>query len=501
MLIDDLSSDTSNEIRLPYKYIPRPYQIGLMQAMVPELYPPAPTEFELLTNQKPRPPQPARNAVCIWHRRAGKDKTSINILTCRAMIDTPGYYLYMAPEAAQIRKILWQGQGSDGMKFIDHIPSALVKTKREQEMYIELINGSIIQLCGSDNYDSLVGTNPRGIVFSEYSLQNPAALQYFRPMLLENKGWSVFIYTPRGHNHGYTLHNTAKQRHAENNPLWFHQVVTIDNSTREDGTPVITREEYEQEIADGMPAATAMQEYYCDFDQGMPGAYYADQMANLYHQGGIGYYPHDPSMHVITAWDLGLNDSTAIWFIQVTPAGPRVIDYEAESNVPMTDWIKRVQEKPYNYYEHIGPHDLNVRDPMTGITRIDRCRELGLDFRIAAKLSRQDGIDAVRAVLPICQFNEKTCADGLEALMSYERVYDDRLRTFKDTPLHNWACHGADAFRYFAVMWNNYKDMYRAQPEHYVISSAGTKHRKGGGGAIMPPVMGGRVRKNGELYR
>jgi phage terminase large subunit len=500
MLIDDLSSKDSNEIRLPYLYSPRPYQQPLLQAMVPELYPPTPTELDIMLDQKPATPPHVRNAVCVWHRRAGKDKTSINILACRALIDTPGYYLYMAPEAAQVRKILWQGMGSDGMKFIDHIPAQLITKKLDKEMYIELVNGSSIQLCGADNYDSLVGTNPRGIVFSEYSIQDPAALRYFRPMLLENKGWAVFIYTPRGHNHGYNLHKTARQRTEEGNAQWFHQKVTIDESVREDGTPIVTREEYEQEIADGMPEATAMQEFYCDFDQGMPGAYYADQIASLYHQQGIGYYPHDPSMHVITAWDLGLNDSTAIWFIQPTEQGPRVIDYEAEANVPMTEWIRRVKEKPYNYFEHIGPHDLNVRDAMTGITRIDRCRDLGLDFRIAPKLSRQDGIDAVRAVLPTCRFNENTCDLGLESLMSYERVYDDKLKTFKDTPLHNWACHGADAFRYFAIMWNNYKDLYRTQPEHYVISSAGTKHRKGGS-ALPPLVSGGQVRRNGEHYR
>lgn len=497
-LIDDLVTAEDNTINLPHEFKPRDYQMPVMRAMVPELFPPEPSEYDLMMGMPPGTPDNVKNAVLVWHRRAGKDKCSINILICRAMIDVPGYYLYMAPEASQARKIIWQGIGSDGMKFIDHIPKGLIKTKRDQEMYIELINGSIIQVGGADNFDSLVGTNPKGIVFSEYSIQNPAALQYFRPMLVENGGWSLFVYTSRGHNHGHTLHKIAKERYEEGDKDWFHQIVTIDESKRADGTPVVTHQQFVDEVRNGMPEATALQEFYCDFDQGMPGAYYADLLSKLRKEGSVGHFPHDPKLQVITAWDLGLNDATAIWYIQVVNNMPRVIDYDEAANVPMTEWIRRVKDKPYNYFDHIGPHDLNQRDQMSGFTRLEQCKELGFYFTVAPKLSRADGIEASRALLPICQFHEETCSMGLEALTAYERVYDEKLKTFKDNPLHNWASHGADAWRYLAVVWDNYRDMNSVQRVHAVITSSGTRRIKGGAGAMPPLITGGRVRVNGK---
>ena len=503
MLIDDITTEDDNTVTLPYKFTPREYQLPLMQAMIPELFPPTPSEVDIILDRTPSKKRNVKNAVAVWHRRAGKDKCSINILVCRAMIDAPGYYLYMAPEAAQARKIIWQGIGSDGMKFIDHIPPEIIKTKRDQEMYVELINGSVIQIGGADNYDSLVGTNPKGIIFSEYSIQNPAALQYFRPMLVENGGWALFIFTPRGHNHGWEIHKTALGRTTATagvtHPDWFYQHITIDNSRREDGTPVITHQQYLDEIANGMPEATAKQEFYGDFDQGMPGAYYADLMSALYKTEAIGYFPHNPLLHVITAWDLGLNDCNSIWFIQVDPSGPRVINYMEEANVPMTEWVKRVSELPYNYFDHIAPHDINQRDPMTGFTRLEKCKELGFYFTVAPKLSRADGIEASRALIPICRFDEENCHQGIEALMSYERVYDEKLRVFKDTPLHNWASHGSDSWRYFAILWDDYKDMNSPLKPHFVITTGGTKHLKNSGS--LPPLrMGGTVHKNGKHY-
>jgi len=498
MLIDDQVSEHDNTINLPYKFKPRDYQMPVMRAMVPELFPPEPTELELMMGITPETPANVRNAVLVWARRHGKDKCAINILVCRAMIDVPGYYLYMAPEASQARKIVWQGIGSDGMKFIDHIPKPLIKVKRDQEMYIELINGSVIQVGGADNFDSLVGTNPKGIVFSEYSIQNPAALQYFRPMLVENGGWALFPFTPRGHNHGYDLHKIAKKRYEENDPDWFYQAVNIDESTRDDGTAVVTREQYDKEIENGMPEATAMQEFYCDFDQGMPGAYYADIMSKLHKKGNIGNFPHDPKLQVITSWDIGLNDATAIWYVQVFNGVPRVIDYEEEANTSIAEWISRVNAKPYNYYAHIGPHDLEHREQFSGFTRLQQAKELGFYFDVAPKMPISDGIEASRALLPTCQFDESSCRQGIEALMAYQRKYDESLKIFKDRPLHDWSSHGADAWRYLAVMWDNYKDMHAVDAPHYVISASGTKHQKGRRGSLPPLIMGGQVRINGR---
>jgi len=416
------------------------------------------------------------------------------------MIDTPALYLYCAPQQNQIRKILWLGQTNDGKRFLDYIPEELVKKKTEVDMRIELINGAVIQLIGADSYDANVGQNAKGIIYSEFALQSPVAYNYFRPMILAQKGWQLFISTPRSRNHFYDIYKTALKRVEDGNQDWFVESITIDESRDESGQPVFSREQFEQEISDGVPEATALQEYYVSFDQGNVGAYYADQMSVLYKQKAIGHFPHDPTKQVITSWDLGINDNNSIWFIQITDSGPRVIDYESAPNIPLTEWIRIVNAKPYNYYEHIGPHDINVRESMTGFTRLDMCRDLNFFFRVSPKLPRAEGIAAVRALLPVCQFNSEPCNEGLESLMSYQREYDPVLQNFKDVPKHDKHSHGADSFRTFAVLYNEYKDMNSSQPAHNVITSAGTVRRKGGQSKLPPLVMGGQVRKNGQTW-
>ena len=277
-------------------------------------------------------------------------------------------------------------------------------------------------------------------------------------------------------------------------------MITIDDSHGEDGSPVVTRAQYQQEIEDGVPEATALQEYYCDFDQGMPGAYYSDQLAKLKKQDGIGYFPHDPSKQVITSWDLGINDNNSIWFFQVSSTGPVVIDFMSEANVSITELIRRVSEKPYDYYEHIAPHDIGDREKFSGKTIKDECADIGFYFRTCPKASVKTGIELVRALLPLCRFDEQLCEEGIEALQSYERIYDEELKNFRDRPKHNWASHPADAFRYLASMWYLYKDIGNEVPSHYVITSAGTKHKKGGGGGLPPLVMGGVTRRNGTQW-
>lgn len=469
-LIDDNHQTQDNVVRLPYKFIPRHYQRPMFEALVPELFPPTPTALDKILDRKPMLKEAVKQAVIVFHRRAGKDKCAINILTCKAMLKV-GNYLYMAPEAAQARKIIWQGLGSDGMKFIDHVPAELIVRKKEQEMFIELINGSTIQICGSDNYDSLVGTNPQGVVFSEYAIQNPAALQYFRPMLVENQGWSLFIYTFRGRNHGYTLYKTAKQRMDENNPAWFCQLETIETTHRPDGSPVVTIEQFKQEIEDGMPEATALQEYYCDPNQGNVGAYFADIMAKLYKDDSVGKYPYNPSHQVITSWDLGINDNNSIWFFQIYNEIVHVIDCMSEANVAMVEWIRRVKNKPYNYFAHIAPHDIRVRDPHTGFTRLAQCAKLGLHFDVAPKIPLADGITAVRTILPICVFNEATTITGAESLVSYQRKYDEVLQNFANKPLHDQHSHYADAFRMFAIVYEDYMDIDKPQKKFTVKRS------------------------------
>lgn len=431
---------TTAEIILPYQYKPRIYQEGLWRAAFPKWYG---IDAEAATRY-----------VLVWHRRAGKDKTTINFVACKA-VEEVGNYLYMAPEQTQVKKIIWQGIGSDGMKFIDHIPFSLIRKKYEKDMLIELINGSTIQLGGSDSYDSWMGTNPRGIVFSEYSLQNPQAYNYFRPILVENGGWAVFIYTPRGHNHGYDMRNIARKESESGNSDYYFSEVDVNSSKRDDGSPVITLKDIEDEIAAGMPAELVRQEFYNSFDAGNMGAYYADQIEQLRNNqpSSIGHYPYDPTRPVITAWDLGIHDATSVWFAQPYEGGPRVIEYYEARNLPLTDHIRYVLSRPYYYLEHLAPHDITVRSYETGRTRKELAFDMGLDFTVVPKLHIDDGIEAVRALLPRCTFHESATDEGIETLFGYERAWDDRLARYRDSPTHNWASHGADAFRVLATGW------------------------------------------------
>ena len=435
-----MNDTANNEIILPYKYKPRDYQEGLWQAAFPSWY----------GINKPA----AKRYILVWHRRAGKDKTTINFVACKA-IEEVGNYLYMAPEQTQVKKIIWQGIGSDGMKFIDHIPYQLIKKKYEKDMLIELINGSTIQLGGSDSYDSWMGTNPRGIVFSEYSIQNPQAYNYFRPILVENGGWAVFIYTPRGHNHGYDMRNVGLRESEAGNPDYYYSEVDITQTKKEDGSSLITQADIDEEIASGMPPELVRQEFYNSFDAGNMGAYYADIIEQLRNSepSAVGHYPYDPTRPVVTAWDLGIHDATSVWFVQPYEGGPRVIEYYEQRNKPLTDHVSYVLSRNYNYLEHLAPHDIMVRSYETGKTRKELAFDMGLDFTVVPKLHVEDGIEAVRALLPRCTFHESGTDEGLEALFGYERAWDDRMKRYRNSPTHNWASHGADAFRVLATGW------------------------------------------------
>lgn len=434
---------TDEAISIPYNFIPRDYQEKyLFREMFPHHYP----ELRALG-------VPAKKRVCaVWHRRAGKDKSLINAL-CLAALEKVGNYLYLLPEQTQARKIIWRGIDGNGFRFLDHIPDEIcqggARGKYSSEMLVELKTGSTIQIGGSDNYNSWMGTNPLGIVFSEYSLQDPMAWQYFRPILVENGGWAVFNFTVRGKNHGYDLAKTAR----ENPRTWGYSYLTIDDTKREDGSPVITKEQYLQEIEEGMPEPIARQEFYCDWEAAMFGSYYGDLMATLFDKKRIGFYPYDPTKLVYTAWDIGL-DCNAVWFAQQDDGGIRLIDYWEEVNAKFSTAVKVVLEKPYAYGAHFGPHDIENRNPEKE-TRIDTALALGIEFVVTPRMPLADGIEAVREMLPRCRFHAEATERGVDCLKSYERVFDRKLQQHREQPVHNWASHGSDAFRALALNWEN----------------------------------------------
>ena len=409
---------------LPHNFTPRRYQFPFLKAM----------------------DSGHRRAVLVWHRRAGKDTTAINFTT-KKMAQRVGSYYYLFPTYKQARKVIWDGMNKEGFKFTDYIPESVRTRVNNTNMSIEIYNGSIFQLVGTDEIDRLIGANPVGCVFSEYALQDPTAWDFMRPILAENDGWAVFVYTPRGKNHGHTLFKIA-----EDDPEhWFVQSLTVED------TGVIPREVLEQErreiIAKDGNDALYQQEYMCSFDVPIQGAYYAQQLVAADEQGRIGKVPYDPAIRVCTAWDLGIGDEMAIWFIQMSGQEIRVIDYYESSGEGLAHYIKILQDKPYVYDQHFAPHDISVRELSTGKSRLEAAKALGIDFSVAPMLRVEDGIEAVRLILPRCWFDYTNCEKGLSSLRSYHKEWDEKNQVFRLRPHHDWASHGADAFRTFAVSY------------------------------------------------
>ena len=410
----------------------------------------------------------------VWHRRAGKDSMSVN-WTAASCFDRVGTYWHLAPTQRQVRKIVWNGIDGGGRRIIDQaFPKQLRRRKNDTEMLIELVNGSIWQCAGSDNFDSLVGGNPIGVVFTEWSLSDPRAWQFIRPILVENGGWAIFIYTPRGRNHGARMLEMAREDPAN----WYSEVLTVEDTGIVDAVSIEReRRELIRETGDLEEAnAIVAQEYFCSFDASVRGSYYGGILAKADKAGRVGIYPYDPAYPVHTAWDLGIGDSTAIWFVQVIGGEVRVIDYLEASGVGLDYYAAKLKARPYRYRFHYLPHDANVSELGTGRRRIDVLAGMGIVGYAMPRLSIDDGIQAVRKLLPRVTFNTRALpfparidehgeevedaetqedadmrlARGLSALRSYRKEWDEDLAMFKDRPLHDWSSHGSDAFRTLA---------------------------------------------------
>ena len=415
-------------------------------------------KIQLPNNWKPRHDQMplwnylengGKRAIQLAHRRWGKDDVALHNTACQA-VKRPGNYWHMLPEYGQARKAIWDAVNPrTGIRRVDEaFPLAIRESTRTQDMMIKLKGGSTWQLIGSDNFNSLVGSPPIGIVFSEFAIANPASWNYLRPILAENDGWAVFITTPRGKNHAYSLYEFAKE-----DPAWFAGLVTSDESD------VFTKEQLAQELAEliselgpeeGM--AFFRQEYYCSFDTLISGSYYGSIIDLADTDGRICNVPYDPALPVITAWDLGMGDSTGIWFIQDAKTEYRIIDYYEASGEGFSYYAKYLKELPYDYSEHIMPHDIRVRELGTGKSRYESAQALGIrPITICPSLPVDDGINAVRNVLSKCYFDKKKTAQGLEGLRCYHKEYDEKRKEYKNKPYHDWTSHPSDAFRMFAI--------------------------------------------------
>jgi phage terminase large subunit len=389
--------------------------------------------------------------VFVCHRRWGKDDVALHLAATKAMQE-PATYWHMLPKATQARKAIWLAVNPHtGNRRIDEaFPEAIRKRANDNEMFIEFKNGSFWHVVGSDNYDNLVGSPPKGIVFSEWALCNPQAWAYLEPILIENGGWAAFIYSSRGKNHGYRLYNSALNREG-----WF---ATLQGATQ---TPVFSADELEDVrkglidlYGEDMGNAIFNQEYHSSFEAGVPGSYYSAELAKAEEDGRIASVPYESGIPVRVYFDLGNAPNLVMWFAQYVGLEPRVIDHERPNATGVDEIARVLREKRYNYSELVLPHDgghkqMGDAKGRTFATILEDATNI--PTRVMPRTDLLPGIQAVYPFIRKMHMDKVNCEKGLDALYSYKRVWDDKLMKFKDEPLHDWASHDSDGFRYMAV--------------------------------------------------
>ena len=387
-------------------------------------------------------------AYVIAHRRWGKDDVALH-WTARSVILRTGTYWHMLPQASQARKAVWDAVNPHtGIRRINEaFPLAIRETTREQEMLIVFKSGSTWQVIGSDNYDSLVGSPPVGVVFSEWALAKPQSWAYLRPILAENGGWAAFITTPRGNNHAKRMFDS----------LQLDEKAFVLKSTALD-TSVFSQEQldhelaaYQSEYGEQIGKNLFDQEYMCSFDAAIHGAIYAAELGKAKESGRIGTQRYDPEYLVHTSWDIGIGDPTAVWFYQKIKGEIKFIDYYESQGEAITHYLEVLKAKSYGYHTAWMPHDADHRQLATGTSIADMVRKNGFNVRIAPKLSIENGINSARLLIERCFFDSKNCKAGIDALINYRWDYNKKLEELKHTPLHDWSSHASDSFRYAAV--------------------------------------------------
>jgi hypothetical protein len=416
---------------VPNNFKPRDYQLEALQA------------FD----------RGAKRMDLVWHRRAGKDKTCFALMAKEAA-RVPGLYYYVFPMFMQGRDALWDAVDSSGFPTIEHCPPNLWEKKNDHEMKLTLKRAkgqranSIIKVVGSQDVNRLVGTNPRGIVFSEYSLQDPAVWGYMMPILTENGGWAIFNYTPRGENHAKAFHLNAAE-----DTNWFSSTKTVaDTNAIDPEALTMARKDYLKRYGNDY---LFQQEFYCSFDTPVMGAVYGKEMTKTEEEGRIGAYKYDESKAVYTFWDLGASDTTAIWFMQKDGNMFNFIDHYESFGAGMKHYADVINNKSYTYAGHILPHDADHKvqgKEEVAKSRKQMLQELGLqNIQIAPKGPVAAGIEECRMIFSRCRFDRENCKRGVQALKEYRFEWSEKNRIFQALPVHDWASHSADAFRYFAV--------------------------------------------------
>lgn len=372
-----------------------------------------------------------RFGVVVAHRRMGKSVSAVNHLIRAAIENTKEAprYAFIGPTYSQTKRVIWD--------YLLKFTEPLNATANIAELRVDFW-GRRIQLAGSDNPDSLRGQYFDGVVFDEFGDQNPKIWsEVVRPALSDRMGWALFLGTPKGNNHFKSLRD-----HASEHNDW----ALLEFRASETGLiPQAELDAAKSEMGDDK----YLQEFECSFDSAIEGSYYG-QLLNELPPERFHDIPVDGLAKTYCAWDLGIGDSTAIWVCQRVGLETRLIDF-VENHGQGLDWyVNWLRTNHYELAEQLLPHDVQVRELGTGRSRMELLQEAGLNITIVPRMGVDDGIQAVRRLIPYCWFDSKT-KRGVDALRNYRRQYDDKRQVYWDKPLHDWASHASDAFRYLAI--------------------------------------------------
>jgi phage terminase large subunit len=415
--------------KIPHKFVPRHYQLPLL---------------------KPLDNGIKKNIWCL-HRGAGKDLLALNYLIGCAL-KKRGVYLHCFPNYSQGKKAIWKSNHStddgDVVAYLEHIPEQLIKSKNSSEMVIEFVNGSIYCVMGLDgkNANRARGMNPNFVILSEYAFMDPESWYTVEPRVTQNNGTVIFASTPNGQNHFYHLYN-----HAKSNPKeYFSSLLTIDD------TSVFPSNFIQSKRDEGIPEDFIQQEYYCSFTRGSEGSYYGKLIQNARDEDRVTSLSISSDLPCFTAWDIGIGDSTAIWIFQILHNGKyNFLNYYENNNEGLEHYIRYLDNwKVKNsvvYDTHYMPHDMQQREYTSGVDRLTTARNMGLKVMVTPKKSIEEGIQAVRSLLPHCVFDSKSCERGIKCLDFYRKKWNETLKVYYDEPLHDQWSHGADAFRMAAI--------------------------------------------------
>lgn len=378
--------------------------------------------------------------VIVCHRRFGKTVFAINNQIDK-LLRNPNVSpraAYIAPTYGQAKRVVWDY----AKKYTSAIPG--IETN-EADLRVDFPTNQARQmLLSAENPGSIKGIYLDDVIFDEYGQMDPAVWsEVVRPTLSDRCGGATFIGTPVGMNNFYKLYTYARD---SGDPEWFaamykaSETGIIERSELESARKTMTEEEYEQE-------------YECSFNAGLTGAYFAKELSKADKEGRISAVPYDPVLPVDTYWDLGINDMCAVWFVQSHRGFHHFVDYHEICGASIPEVVKDVRNKGYALGEWVFPHDANARDFSTGRSQIQVFYNLGCrPNRVVPRVgTKREAINAARMVFGQCRFDKVKCKRGLETLANYQRKWDSKNNVFQESPLHNWASNGADAFQQFAL--------------------------------------------------